>query len=675
MRLINSLFGFLFLFTIIALPQDNFSLRELFALNIDGNISTSAYILPDQQVFITSGDDGYLRQFDLVSGKETSNLKISDSPIVSSLVFENMLYAVTTDKKLHSVSLSPFSLVGSSDINDSPSCLTAGVSELFIGFDNGSIKRYDLSTKAFDSLFISHISPVTAILRDPNKELLISAGTDNKIKLYDLSKRSEVGLLMGTSNSKANSLALSSDGSTLISAHDDNMLKVWKMSESRQIKNINEHNSPVYKVLFSHDNSFFVSGGKDKILHIWNGYSYKLMKSVSLKEGELTSLSLSSDDKYMLAGVAPNIIKVFEVSNGSNLIAGNLPNSLKRSNMTFSDKIIIEITEPKSSRGLKISGAGNSLTVAGRIISPSALNSLTINEQEFDFASDYSFSCKVNLALGEAKLLIRAIDVNNNYNEKEIQISNDIAGNNSSTDISQIGTGSKFYAVLIGVDTYKDSKIPTLSNPTKDATNLRDILTKRYTFDKENVVLLKNPSRAELLLALGNLRKKITEEDNFLIFYAGHGFWDRDISQGYWLPSDAEKDNRANWISNGDLRDNIRGIKSKHTLLISDACFSGGIFKTRAILDDAPPSVNEVYKMTSRKGMTSGTLTEVPDESPFLKYLVKRLSDNNQKYLPAESLFSSLKTAVINNSKQVPQYGEIQDAGDEGGDFIFILKK
>lgn len=675
MKLRNSLFVFFILFTVIALPQDNFSLRELFALNTNSNVANSAYILPDQQVFITSGNDGYIRQFDLSSGKESSTLKISDSAIISSLVYENVLYAVTTDRKLHSVSLAPFSIIASSDIYDSPSCLAVGINELFIGFDNGSIKRYDLSAKVFDSLFISHISPVTAILRDPNKELLISAGTDNKIKLYDLSKRSEVGSLMGTSNSKANSLALSSDGTTLISAHDDNMLKIWNMSESRQIKNINEHNAPVYKVLFSHDNSFFVSGGKDQILHIWNGYSYKLLKSVSLKEGELTSLSLSKDDKYMLAGVAPNIIKVFEVSNGSNLIAGNLPNSLKRSNMTFSDKIIIEITEPKSSRGLKISGAGNSLTVAGRIISPSALNSLTINEQEFDFASDYSFNCKVNLTLGEGKLLIRAVDVNNNYNEKEIQISNDIAGNNSSADLSQVGTGSKFYAVLIGVDTYKDSKIPTLSNPTKDATNLRDILTKRYTFDKENVVLLKNPSRAELLIALGNLRKKITEEDNFLIFYAGHGFWDKDISQGYWLPSDAEKDNRANWISNGDLRDNIRGIKSKHTLLISDACFSGGIFKTRAILDDAPPSVNEVYKMTSRKGMTSGTLTEVPDESPFLKYLVKRLSDNNQKYLPAESLFSSLKTAVINNSKQVPQYGEIQDAGDEGGDFIFILKK
>src|SRR5262249_27623389 len=45
-----------------------------------------------------------------------------------------------------------------------------------------------------------------------------------------------------------------------------------------------------------------------------------------------------------------------------------------------------------------------------------------------------------------------------------------------------------------------------------------------------------------------------------LIFYAGHGYWDRERSQGYWLPSDAQNGNHSNWISNGDIRDAIRAI-------------------------------------------------------------------------------------------------------------------
>ena len=64
----------------------------------------------------------------------------------------------------------------------------------------------------------------------------------------------------------------------------------------------------------------------------------------------------------------------------------------------------------------------------------------------------------------------------------------------------------------------------------------------------------------------------------------------------------------------------------------------------------------------------------MPDESVFLKYLVERLDANEERYLSSEALFSSFKSAVMNNSPNVPQYGTIQNVGDEGGDFIFIRR-
>ncbi len=72
--------------------------------------------------------------------------------------------------------------------------------------------------------------------------------------------------------------------------------------------------------------------------------------------------------------------------------------------------------------------------------------------------------------------------------------------------------------------------------------------------------------------------------------------------------------------------------------------------------------------------MTSGSLTEVPDESVFLRLLVQRLEENTQDYLPAEELFSSFKTAVMNSSPTVPMYGDIKGTGDEGGDFVFVKR-
>ena len=85
-------------------------------------------------------------------------------------------------------------------------------------------------------------------------------------------------------------------------------------------------------------------------------------------------------------------------------------------------------------------------------------------------------------------------------------------------------------------------------------------------------------------------------------------------------------------------------------------------------------AISRLNELPSRKAMTSGTLKEVPDKSVFVEYLVKRLLENEEDYLPSEQLFFSFKPAVLNNSDNIPQFGEIKDAGDEGGDFIFKRK-
>jgi hypothetical protein len=128
------------------------------------------------------------------------------------------------------------------------------------------------------------------------------------------------------------------------------------------------------------------------------------------------------------------------------------------------------------------------------------------------------------------------------------------------------------------------------------------------------------------------------------------------------------------WFRNSTLRDFIGSIQTRHTFLIADACFSGAIFKTRAAFSAPSQGIEKLYELPSRKAMTSGILQEVPDESIFIKYLIKRLEENKENYLSAEELFSSFKTAVMNNSSNVPQFGTIQNVGDEGGDFIFITK-
>lgn len=232
-----------------------------------------------------------------------------------------------------------------------------------------------------------------------------------------------------------------------------------------------------------------------------------------------------------------------------------------------------------------------------------------------------------------------------------------------------------YYALLIGNSDYELDELD-LDKPAQDVEVLANLLASNYQFDQANITKLFNSDRNTILQELYSLRRTLTPEDNLLIFYAGHGYWDEQIAQGYWWPTDATKNSPSNWLSNSDLREQIRGINTAHTLLISDACFSGGIFKTRGAGDirKANRDIQLLYRMPSRRAITSGTLSTVPDKSVFFKYLVKYLSENDKKFISSSELFSNIRTSVLNNSLTVPQDGVILNTGDEGGDFIFIKK-
>ena len=335
----------------------------------------------------------------------------------------------------------------------------------------------------------------------------------------------------------------------------------------------------------------------------------------------------------------------------------------------------ITITSPEVTRGLKLVQTSDTIHVVGVAKDPAGVISVKVNEIPASFDDRGNFMVDVPMAVGDNELKVTALNAEARTGFYTFHITRKVIPASEQAVVKQVASQGKYYALLIGEQEYQDRRIPNLDKPLADAKNLSDALVNNYTFFGENVTILPNPTRREFFSALDELKKKVNGDDNVLIFYAGHGLYDDDQLQGYWFPADANQDQRDTWISNSDLIGYLRAIKSKHTLLIADACFSGSLFKGRGI-ELAPKGIQELYRMPSRKAMTSGAMTPVPDKSLFIDYLVKRLNNNNDKFISAEQLFFSFKEAVVNNSPngQIPQFGEIREAGDEGGDFIFMKR-
>jgi hypothetical protein len=235
----------------------------------------------------------------------------------------------------------------------------------------------------------------------------------------------------------------------------------------------------------------------------------------------------------------------------------------------------------------------------------------------------------------------------------------------------------KFYALLIGNNEYQH--VPKLKMAIADADGVGTLLETDYGF---HITKLFNANRYQMLSAISRLRSVLTERDNLLIYYAGHGELDTEIGRGYWLPIDAEGDNYANWISTTEITDHLQGMKARHVLIVADSCFSGTLLRGSDVSsrpsEDRHTLLRRLATKRSRTVLTSGGLEPVIDSggganSVFTKAFLTVLR-TNEGVLEGIRLFEQLRGMVVPNAEQTPEYAPVHKAGHEGGDFIFVRR-
>lgn len=237
---------------------------------------------------------------------------------------------------------------------------------------------------------------------------------------------------------------------------------------------------------------------------------------------------------------------------------------------------------------------------------------------------------------------------------------------------SEWGFKGENYLLIIGIDKYQHWK--PLHNAVKDVKDISRLLTERYQFDSDRVMTLFDEEATEdnIRRKLLEIKKTITKEDNLVVFFSGHGFYDMDLDEGYWVPANARKDSPSDYISNSDVLKWIRSIKTHHTLIVVDSCFSGTLVnQSRSeVLSEKYPSCR-IFASGRKELVDDG---QPGTNSPFAKAILSRLSYNTDRVLRASELIQNVTKSVESQAGQAPIEGRIKDAGDEGGEFVFHLQ-
>jgi len=240
------------------------------------------------------------------------------------------------------------------------------------------------------------------------------------------------------------------------------------------------------------------------------------------------------------------------------------------------------------------------------------------------------------------------------------------------------------YALLIATDKYEGWE--DLDNPINDAFTIESELKNNYGFITE---LIKNPSKNLIHTKLREYIMKVySDNDQLLIFIAGHGDYDEIFKEGYIAASDSklweEDETRESYIPQSTLRDRVNLIPSKHILIVVDACFSGAfeplLAKSRGRTSgdmykgiSKEEFIKRNLKHKTRKYITSGGIEYVPDgrpgkHSPFSRQFLEALRSNGDEdgILTLSELFIHLEKV-----EPEPRYGDFGD-NEPGSNFMFI---
>lgn len=237
-------------------------------------------------------------------------------------------------------------------------------------------------------------------------------------------------------------------------------------------------------------------------------------------------------------------------------------------------------------------------------------------------------------------------------------------------EAARIAGFGKFRAVVIGESDYQ--KLEDLPTAVNDARAVAKLLEEKYGFE---VTRLENANRQQIVDAIRNSGKGLTDRDNLIIFFAGHG--SIEAEKGYWQSVEAELD-MSNWISPTAIRDLLIDHPARRTLILADSCYSGAL--ARGTLAPSKDAEGKKARLVVSSGGTAPVIDSTDGtHSLFTRALLDVLAESDGRVIDVQSLFPRIRERVVDSARragreQNPELAVMAEVGDEGGSFYFVKR-
>ncbi|MBW4427676.1 MAG: caspase family protein, partial [Nostoc desertorum CM1-VF14] len=160
--------------------------------------------------------------------------------------------------------------------------------------------------------FRSHEREVNSVAISSDGQTIVSGGDDGTVRLWNLQGQ-PLAEPFRSHECEVNAVAISSDGQTIVSGGDDGTVRLWNLQGQPLAEPFRGHENRVNSVAISSDGQTIVSGGDDGTVRLWNLQGQPLAEPFRGHENRVNSVAISSDGQTIVSGGDDGTVRLWNL--------------------------------------------------------------------------------------------------------------------------------------------------------------------------------------------------------------------------------------------------------------------------------------------------------------------------------------------------------------------------
>jgi len=269
--------------------------RPLRSIVANGKEVFSVVFSPDGQRIVTGGQEEKARVWDAISGNELFPLE----------GHSNLVWAVA------------FSEDGQ---------------RIITGSWDQTAKVWDADTGEDLRTLIGHRGAVLSVAFSPDGQRVVTGGQDHRAKVWDAASGTNLFTLKGHS-AAVFSVSFSRDGQRIITSSDDQTARLWDAASGEELRVFKGHGSRIGSAALSPDGQRIVTGGgavrfapegiffnptagDDQAVKVWDATDTREVLTLSGHEKDVVSVDVSADGRFVASGSFDGTARVWDIRTG-----------------------------------------------------------------------------------------------------------------------------------------------------------------------------------------------------------------------------------------------------------------------------------------------------------------------------------------------------------------------